>query len=216
VTALEREDVIAHVHDAQRRFLDALDGLDDPTVGRPSLLPGWTVGHVISHVARNADSHVRRCEAAARGEIVEQYPGGYAGRAAEIESGAARPAGELLDDVRSSAERLESVWASLPEEAWQMPTIDVGGRERPLTELTSRRWQELEVHVVDLDLGVTYRDWPDDFVAAWLPRLRASLAARLPADSKARVAGTIDERAELAWLYGRLERDDLPVLAPWG
>ncbi len=181
MTATAPLDVIAHVSDAQRRFLEAVRDLDDATARRASLLPGWTVGHVLAHVARNADSHVRRCEAAARGEIVEQYPGGYAGRAAEIESTAARPAVDLIADVRSSAARLDHTWTSLADEAWTMVSIDVGGRERPLSALPSRRWQELEVHVVDLGLGVTHRDWADDFVRAFLPRVRGSLSSRLPA-----------------------------------
>jgi maleylpyruvate isomerase len=122
----------------------------------------------------------------------------------------------LIADVRSSGERLERVWSSLPDEAWAMVTIDVSGRERPLAALTSRRWQELEVHVVDLCVGVTHRDWPDDFVAAFLPTVRASLSDRLPAGAQPPAPGTIDVRDELAWLYGRLRRDDLPELAPWG
>jgi len=209
-------DVIAHVSDAQQRFLDAIRDLDEAAIRRDSLLPGWSVGHVMAHVARNADSHVRRCEAAAVGDIVEQYPGGYAGRAAEIESTATRPAVDLIADVRSSGERLERVWSSLPHQAWAMVTIDVGGRERPLAALTSRRWQELEVHAVDLCVGVTHRDWPDDFVAAFLPTVRASLPERLPYGARPPEPGTIDVRDELAWLYGRLRPDDLPELAPWG
>jgi maleylpyruvate isomerase len=209
-------DVIAHVGDAQRRFLEAVGDLDDATARRASLLPSWTVGHVMAHVARNADSHVRRCEAAARGEIVEQYPGGYAGRAAEIDSTAARPAVDLIADVRSSAARLDHTWTSLADEAWTMVSIDVGGRERPLSALPSRRWQELEVHAVDLGLDVTHRDWADDFVRAFLPQVRGSLSSRLPEGAGAPALGTLDERDELAWLYGRLRRDDLPTLAPWG
>ncbi|MET0910545.1 MAG: maleylpyruvate isomerase N-terminal domain-containing protein, partial [Ilumatobacteraceae bacterium] len=42
----------------------------------PSLLPGWTRGHVLTHIARNADSFVRLLEAAGRGEVVTQYAGG--------------------------------------------------------------------------------------------------------------------------------------------
>ncbi len=42
----------------------------------PSLLPEWSDGHVLTHLARNADSVVRRMEGAARGELVDQYPGG--------------------------------------------------------------------------------------------------------------------------------------------
>jgi maleylpyruvate isomerase len=208
-------DVIEHVADAQRRFCAAIGNLDDDAVRRDSLLPGWSVAHVLAHVSRNADSHVRRAEAAARGDVVEQYAGGYIGRAAEIESTARRPAATLIADVRSSADQLAFAWASVPEAAWPMVTIDVGGRERALAELPSRRWQELEVHVIDLDLGVTHREWSDDFVAAWLPRLRASLSERLADGARPPAGGTLDERDELAWLYGRLQRDDLPALAPW-
>ena len=148
---------------------------------------------------------------------VEQYPGGYAGRAAEIEAGSRWFRGRAR--WRTSA-RLPGASTTrgraLADEAWDVTTIDVGGRERPLAELPARRWQELEVHVVDLGVGVTFRSWPDDFVNTWLPRLRASLPHRLEEGTHAPAPGTLDEREELAWLYGRFERADLPVLAPWG
>ena len=68
---------IARVGDAQTRFDAVIAGLTDDDARRASRLPDWTVGHVLAHVARNADSHVRRAEAATRGEVVEQYPGGW-------------------------------------------------------------------------------------------------------------------------------------------
>jgi maleylpyruvate isomerase len=208
----------ARVGAAQQRFLGAVaatNGSADMT--RASGLPGWTLGHVMTHVARNADSHRRRAEAAAGGRIVEQYDGGHEGRAAEIEAGAARSAGELIEDVRISAERLASTWLVLPPAAWAAMTRDVSGTERALSELPARRWQELEVHIVDLGVGVTSRDWSSDFVTVWLPRLRSSLPVRLAAGAQLPAElGFADDRDELAWLYGRLERHDLPALAPWG
>jgi maleylpyruvate isomerase len=204
------ESDIARVAEAQGRFDAAIAALSDDDVRRASALPRWTMGHLLTHVARNADSHRRRTEAAVRNEVVDQYPGGYEGREAEIEAGAGRRASELIDDVRVSAEEMLAAWRAAPEAAWVNVTRDVGGRERPLAELVLRRWQELEVHLVDLDIGVTYRDWSDEFVAAWLPRLRGFFPSR-----PATPAG-LDERDELAWLYGRLRRDDLPVLAAWG
>ncbi len=206
---------LRRVRAAQQRFFDVINRLSDDDVTTPSRLPGWTVGHVLSHVARNAESHIRRSEAAMRGEIVDQYPGGFAGRAAEIDDGAARTAKELLADVAVSAERLEAIWAVAPERAWERMTRDVGGRERPLHRLPARRWQELEVHVVDLGIGVTHREWSDDFVAAWLPQLRTGVEARLPPGEEVPDAGARDDRDELAWLYGRLKRPDLPALASW-
>ncbi len=149
-------------------------------MARESLLPGWTVGHVLTHVARNADSHIRRAEAAMRGEIIDQYPGGFEGRAAEIEEGATRTAVVILDDLRRSSVALASMWGGVSPDAWDGVSRDVGGRERRLSALPARRWQELEVHLVDLGIGVTFRDWPDAFVAVWLPRLEAHLSDRLP------------------------------------
>jgi maleylpyruvate isomerase len=110
---------------------------------------------------------------------------------------------------------MAAAWQCVPEPAWANVTRDVNGRERPLRDLPSRRWQELEVHVVDLEVGVTHREWSDDFVAAWPPQLRAGLADRLPVGAMAPAVGTLDDRDELAWLYGRLQHPDLPTLAPW-
>jgi maleylpyruvate isomerase len=200
---------------AQHRFDAAIEDLDDADVRRPSRLPGWTVGHVLTHVARNADSHRRRTEGAARNEVVDQYQGGYAGREAEIEAGANRPASELIADVRHSGEELQAAWLVVPDGAWDRVTRDVGGRLRRLDTLVARRRQELEIHLTDLGIGVTHRDWPDDFVAAQLLRLRQMLPDRLPDGVPAPAPGTLDERDALAWLFGRLERSDLPALAPW-
>src|SRR5437870_836296 len=96
-------DDIARVVIAQERFDTAIAGLNDADVRRASPLPGWSVGHVLSHVARNADSHTRRAQAASRNEVVDQYAGGWEGREAEIAAGADRTARELIDDVRDSA-----------------------------------------------------------------------------------------------------------------
>ena len=58
-----------------------LDGLrarrpSDAWAREPSLLPGWTRGHVLTHLARNADSQRHVLEAAVRGAPAERYPGG--------------------------------------------------------------------------------------------------------------------------------------------
>src|SRR5207244_2569694 len=96
---------------------------------------------------------------AARGEVVEQYPGGFAGRAREIDDGAHRPAPELVADVRASNKALETVCTSLPPQAWGGLTRDVSGVERPAAALVRRRWREVEVHHVDLALGYGPSDW---------------------------------------------------------
>ena len=186
---------------AHTKLQAAIADLTDGQVASPSLLPDWTVGHVLSHIARNADAMSRRITAALRGETVDQYVGGADGRIAEIEAGAARPADEIVADVRRSAERLDALFATLPADGWTRPVRTVGGGEHPLALLPFRRWREVEIHLVDLGLGPTPEDWPSDLVDLMLPRLTASLAERC------------DHRVLAAWALGR---GSAPELGRWG
>ncbi|MSW20314.1 MAG: hypothetical protein F2873_05400, partial [Actinobacteria bacterium] len=91
---------------AHRRLVGHLEALvdsgilNDAVAQQPCRLPGWSVGHLLTHLARNADSHTRVIDGALRGEVTDQYEGGAAGRSAEIDAGAARGAQVLVDDVR--------------------------------------------------------------------------------------------------------------------
>jgi maleylpyruvate isomerase len=203
------------VSEAESRLFAAIRAFDDATTRSPSLLPDWTVGHLLTHMARNADSHARRTVASIEGVVVDQYPGGIAERAAEIETGADRHAPSILEDVAMSSARMLEGWADVPDHAWAGISRDASGLERTLAELPGRRWIEVEVHLVDLGTGPTHRDWSDTFVATRLPPMRAGMAARLPEGAVLPPADVLDERDELAWLYGRLARADLPILGPW-
>jgi maleylpyruvate isomerase len=189
---------VARAHAALAR---TLVGLTDGIARRPSLLPGWTVGHVLTHLARNADSVVRRLEGAAAGHVVDQYPGGAEGRARGIEQGAGRTAAELVDDVLATNRAVEAVLATFPAEAWQRFTRSVGGAEIPAREVVFSRWREVEVHHVDLGLGHAPTDWPDDLVRRWLPHAEEQFLR------------SANQRELLAWLVGR---GPAPRLAPWG
>jgi maleylpyruvate isomerase len=205
---------IERVVDAHHRLATAISQLSDGEVRRDCRLPHWTVGHVLSHLARNADSHVRRARAASSGAMVDQYPGGLAGREAEIAEGAGRPARELIEDVQSSANKVETAWRELSEQDWVSRSRDANGQERFLFELPARRWQEVEVHLVDLDIGVSHLEWPEDFVREWLPRTRERMWDRIPAASRSMAFDSPAE--ELAWLYGRLQRSGFPPPPAWG
>ncbi len=194
-------DEIEGCRQAHIKLCTAIAGLTDEQVRSASLLPDWTVGHVLSHVARNADGMSRRISAALSDEMVDQYVGGVDGRAAEIEAGAARTAREIVADVSSTAERLDSLFATMPEDVWEKPVRTVGGGEHAVSMLPFRRWREVEVHLVDLGMGSTSADWPGDLVDAVLPRLMATLADRC------------DQRALMAWALGR---GPAPELRPWG
>lgn len=194
------DDELARVRVSHQRLLASLEGLTDDLARRDSLLPGWTVGHVLAHIARHADSVVRRLDGAIRDEIVDQYAGGRAGRAAEIEAGAGRGAADLVEDVRASAAAVEAVAAAVPEEAWERASRSVDGGLIPARSVFQSRVREVEVHHVDLGLGYGPRDWPEEFVRDELAAGLASLDARAePADL-------------LAWLTGR---GPAPDLGPW-
>lgn len=208
--------VLAGARAAHRRLLADLDGLDDATARRPSRLPGWTVGHVLTHLARNADSHARVLAGVARGEEPERYPGGRAQRDGEIDAGAGRPAAALVADVRTSAGRLEEHWATLAPEAWDGAGWSAGRRE-PARRLPWLRWREVEIHHHDLGLGFDLEQWSDEYVRrelaeaamAWRARHAMGLTG-LPAAALA-----LPPRHRLAWLVGRLELDGLEPVPQW-
>lgn len=190
---------------AHRQLEQTLEGVDEETVSRPSRLADWTVGHVLTHIARNADSYVRMLDAAATGESVEQYAGGPDQREADIEAGARRSAHELVDDVRTSSAALEAAWEAMPLDAWRGHGLALGS-EWPCRVLPFHRWREVELHHVDLGLGYEPVHWPDDYVRHELEATLATLPERLHGG---------DARAVLAWLVGRGDQPPDVDLAPW-
>jgi maleylpyruvate isomerase len=86
-------------------LVHSIGGLSDADVRAPSRLPGWTRGHVLTHLARNADGGTRLLTWARTGIPGYEYES-LAARAAEIEQGADRPAAVLAADVRGSADAL--------------------------------------------------------------------------------------------------------------
>jgi maleylpyruvate isomerase len=199
----ELDAVMVACRAAHRRLFATLNGLDDDVVRAPSLLPDWPRGHVLTHLARNADSHVRILEGALRGESLEQYAGGFEERAAAIEAGSGRPAAELVADVHDASLRLEDAWARMTPEAWDGHGF-ARGAIWPCRELPSFRWREVEIHHADLGLGY---EWPDDYLAFELPVALAALPDRL--------SGSDDRRRLLAWLAGRAPQPGDLALGPW-
>lgn len=189
-----------------RRVIETVNGLDEAAVRRPSLLPGWSVGHVLTHLARNADGHARRLEGALRGEEVPRYPGGPAGRDSDIEAGAARPAGDLAADVASSNERLEEVWTRSADAGWPSRELLADDTWRT-PESPWRRLREVEVHHADLGLDYGPEDWPDAYLEWELPRALQTVPGR--------IADPGDARRFLAWLIGRRGDPGGMQLGPW-
>ena len=190
-------DLCRRSHDRLRK---AIAGLADDDVRAPSLLPGWSVGHVLNHIARNADSVLRRLDGARRDEIVDQYPGGLEGRAVEIEQGAARSAAELRADVEATADAVDAAFAAFPPDRWDRLGRTVTGVEVPVATLPFGRAREVEVHLVDLGIGIEASTWPPELAERWLPEILATLPRRA------------DPTTLLAWA---LRRGPAPDLEPF-
>lgn len=185
---------------AHSALLGDIGDLTDDQARRDSLLPGWTVGHVLTHLARNADSVVRRLEGAARAEVLDQYEGGLEGRRAAIDEGAGRPARALVADVAGSAAAAERAMATLPDAAWDRPSRTSRGVLEDSRSVVFSRWREVAVHHGDLGLRPEGVVLPRRLVDEWLPRELGALADRT------------DPAALLAWILGR---GPAPELASW-
>jgi maleylpyruvate isomerase len=196
---------------AHAEVIATLQGLTDDQVTRPSLLPGWTVGHVATHIARNAEGHIRMLEAAKRGEAGHMYPGGREQRTADIEAGVRRSAAEITADVTVTAVRLEEMWATMPDEAWPRTGIMIVG-EASMADLVFVRWREAAVHHADLGLGYTWADWDAEYVRLELARLTMLYASRKPMGMTGLPPETesVPDHHRVAWLLGRAEIDGLP------
>ena len=201
---------LAGAAQAHGTVIAALHDLDDEQVRQPSLLPGWTVGHVVAHIAGNADGHRRMIEAAIRGEVAEMYPGGRKQRTNDIEAGAQRTAVELVAEVIDSAARLETAWARMRSNAWNGRGVMLGGEGR-IAELPFIRWREVSVHHADLGLGYSWSDWGEDYVRLELVRLTMLWSSRKPMGMTdlPPQALSVSPHHRVAWLLGRAVIDGL-------
>lgn len=206
------------VDDATARLLRTAATFDDADLAAPSLLPGWTRGHVLAHLARNADGFVNLLTAARTGEPIPMYASPTA-RDSDIEAGASRPPEAHLDDLRRTADRLAEAVAAMPVEAWAA-TVETRRGPWPAAMLVWGRLRELEVHHVDLGAGYRPADWPEAFAHRLLHEVATGLAGRADAPpmvlrfdgsrhelvigdraAAPTVTGTAPELA--AWLIGR-------------
>ncbi len=195
-------------------LLERLGDLSDEMVSRSSLLPDWTVGHVLAHIAQQGDSITRLFLAAELGEVVDQYEGGFAARVAAIDGAASRSAAEHVSDVRRSIYALEGAIASA-REGWFGSARMVSGIEVRVTDLPLRRWREVEVHMGDLGLSELEccgpESWSMDYVRHDLSVMTMQWKSRgsmgltdLPQQIR-----TQSPTVRLGWLMGRVTIDGL-------
>ncbi|MBU6532562.1 maleylpyruvate isomerase family mycothiol-dependent enzyme [Streptomyces mayonensis] len=220
---------LASVRDATERLLTAVGKLDNASVTESSRLPGWSRGHVLAHLARNADALVNVLEGR------PMYVSGEA-RDADIERDAPRLLEAQLTDVRESAARFQETGA-VPAD-WSRTVTLRNGVTDTAARVPFRRWIEVELHHVDLGIGYELEDLPADFTERENEFLAARFAGhpdvpptRLTDGTRAWRTGREADAPEvtvtgapadlLGWLAGRragtaltVEGGPLPALPP--
>ncbi|MCX4909635.1 maleylpyruvate isomerase family mycothiol-dependent enzyme [Streptomyces sp. NBC_00878] len=146
---------LASVRDATERLLIAVAKRDNVSVTGPSRLPGWSRGHVLAHLARNADALVNVLEGR------PMYVSGEA-RDADIERDAPRPLETHLTDLRESAARFQEAGAAPAD--WSRTVELRNGVTDSASGVPFRRWIEVELHHVDLGIGYDLEHLPEEFV----------------------------------------------------
>jgi maleylpyruvate isomerase len=158
------EKLRARVGQATSKVIGTAAALSDSQAREPSLLPGWSRGHVLTHIARNADGLRNLLIWAQTGVETPQYPSRRA-RDDAISAGSGRPASELAADLRESSEAFLAEAGRLSGSAWQVSVVSLRGPAHPAWVALWKRLSEVELHHVDLDAGYRPENWPDPFVA---------------------------------------------------
>lgn len=224
--------MIDHVHDlgavreATDRLLTATGELDSVSLAGPSLLPGWSRGHVLAHLSLNADALVN---------VLQGRPM-YASsetRDSDIERDASRPLAGQLAELRASHDRFLAA-ADAPAD-WSRTVTMRNGVTDSASRIPFRRLAEVELHHVDLGVGYELEDLPDEFVGREIAFLaerfsgHPAVVATTVADDKGRTWTTGGDAADraggaadrtvvrgtapalLGWLCGRRDGSGLTV-----
>lgn len=186
--------------------MSSVERLTEHEMRSRSLLLGWSIGHVLTHLARNADAHARRLTGSLNGEDVPKYAHGEEQRRREIADGAERPFKQIIADLRTSISQLEGVFVASAAAGWPNGGF-LGGGHYGVAGCPAHRLREVEMHHVDLGLGYLPVDWPDEYVAWDLPILLSSVPER--------IGSPAERRSFMAWLAGRGPLDAHTTVAPW-
>jgi maleylpyruvate isomerase len=186
------ETLLSWADEGQRRTEQAAASLDPARLREPSRLTTWSRGHVLSHLARNADALTNLLTWARTGVETRMYSS-PAGREEGINAGAHRGLPEQLADLTASGARFRRAADAVPAARRSFPVISGQGRQIPVCEVPWLRVREVWLHLVDLGAGYDIDVLPDAVawaltvdVAGWMtPR------TELTADLRAAGHGTV-------------------------
>ena len=213
-------DVLA---DQMALLLATVESMSAADLAAPSALPDWTRGHVLAHIAGNAEGLGRRARSVGDDVPRAMYESPET-RGSDIDWRARRSVAQHREALAATHADFAFDVAGIPaeradEEMEVRLTLRVKVGDLPLLRL-----QEVSIHHSDLGMpGYDWSHWPPELVAWALPRVPASFAARddfpvgwveadgvrfvVGPDATTGVSGSATEI--LAWLIGRAPGDGL-------
>lgn len=233
-TANETASEITHVRSllaaADRRLLGDTIALSDDDWRAPSRLPGWTRGHVATHLARHAEAFARLASWARTGVEQPMYP---TDRDAAIEAGAGRNGLTIQTDLDTATGLLDKEFDAVTDTAaWARPVRLRDRQGLPAARLPAGRLAEVIIHHVDLDVGVAVADLDQpmaEVALGWcafrvaprpgFPRLRLTTGCGRAYDLGPQAGGDVVEvggpaNLLLGWITGRSGTDGLEGNVP--
>ena len=151
-----------------RRLVRSVDAMTDDQWRQPSLLPGWTRGHVVAHLTLNAEALSGALEGVHEGRPVPMYRSDEARESDIADLASASPSAlrdRFLGSTTVIGEWVEELADNLADhEVERTP----GGRSFPAGVVGNMRVREVEIHHADLALDYTAADWPPEFVVLLL------------------------------------------------
>ncbi len=200
-------EIWAALREADNCLLRDVDGLSDAELREPSLLPGWSRGHVVAHLALHAEALSGVVEGVRKGEPVPMYPS-LDERDAEIADLAAEPVDAVWDRLLEGTGGLRAQLDGLPPDQYDATFSRLPGeREMPVRQIPDTRRREVEVHHADLGLDYGPGDWPVDFAVDLLERAIADRAGGGPLGLRA-------TDLERTWWLGEPTGDAVVVTGP--
>lgn len=222
---------------AGQRLVRSVDGLSGDDWDQPSLLPGWTRAHVVAHLALNGEALRDVLVGVVEGDPPPMYAS-QEHRDSDIEELAAAEHAEIRERLLASTTSFVEAAQAVPPDAWQGRFERTpGGRSLPLDAVPLMRLREVEIHHVDLRLGYSPDDWPQQFAEALVDGMVRRVESRegfrvtpldstrtwdvgQPGDDPAVVTGPV---AQVGWwLTGRpadervsCSRGALPTIGAW-
>ncbi|MGW2632373.1 maleylpyruvate isomerase family mycothiol-dependent enzyme [Streptomyces chattanoogensis] len=228
----DRDRVQAHIAAATEDLLTACRALPGAAAREKCALPGWTRGHLLTHVARGADGLRRLLDWARTGVENPQYAS-HDARAGKIEAGAGRPWQDMVDDAERTADAFHEDLRTLPPHAWRAAVRPVTGERCTPERILVIRLREVVVHHVDLAVGYTFERAPGEAAGIVLDDVAGHYTGRAePPAFRLHLTDTGERRsfgagggpvvtatraAALGWLTGRAPAPSAgaPQLPPW-